>query len=42
MGFIETPYRKVENGVVDLKVNLFIYRAEEEEEKLIAQATLHC
>ncbi|MGJ5642294.1 DNA-directed RNA polymerase subunit beta [Formosa sp. S-31] len=40
MGFIETPYRPVENGVVDI-VNPPVYlSAEEEEEKLIAQATV--
>ncbi|RNL85410.1 DNA-directed RNA polymerase subunit beta [Sinomicrobium pectinilyticum] len=39
MGFIETPYRKVENGKVD--VSEFTYlSAEEEEEKLIAQANI--
>ncbi|MGS2763626.1 DNA-directed RNA polymerase subunit beta [Sinomicrobium sp. M5D2P9] len=39
MGFIETPYRKVENGKVD--VTKFTYlSAEEEEEKLIAQANI--
>ncbi|SFW73187.1 DNA-directed RNA polymerase subunit beta [Sinomicrobium oceani] len=39
MGFIETPYRKVDNGKVD--VSEFVYlSAEEEEEKLIAQANI--
>ncbi len=38
MGFIETPYRKVENGKVDKGV---VYlSAEEEEEKIIAQANV--
>ncbi len=38
LGFLETPYRKVENGKIDL-INEPIYlSAEEEEEKLIAQA----
>ncbi|MHA7941631.1 DNA-directed RNA polymerase subunit beta [Formosa sp. 3Alg 14/1] len=40
MGFIETPYRPVTDGVVDI-VNPPVYlSAEEEEEKLIAQATV--
>ena len=39
LGFIETPYRKVENGVVDLKVHKYL-SAEEEEAKLIAQANI--
>ena len=38
LGFIETPYRKVENGKVDLSDNGLVYlTAEEEEEKIIAQ-----
>ena len=38
LGFIETPYRKVENGVVDTDPEHIIYMtAEEEEGKLIAQ-----
>ena len=38
LGFIETPYRKVENGKVDLSENGLVYlTAEEEEEKIIAQ-----
>ncbi|MDO5522629.1 MAG: DNA-directed RNA polymerase subunit beta [Bacteroidia bacterium] len=38
LGFIETPYRKVENGVVNTKNNEVIYlSAEEEEEKVVAQ-----
>ena len=40
MGFIETPYRAVENGVVDIKGDPVYLSAEEEEEKLIAQATV--
>ena len=40
MGFIETPYRKVEKGVVDIKGNPIYLSAEEEEEKMIAQATI--
>ena len=40
MGFIETPYRKVTNGVVDIKGTPIYLSAEEEEEKLIAQATV--
>ncbi|MFW6094951.1 MAG: DNA-directed RNA polymerase subunit beta [Bacteroidota bacterium] len=39
LGFIETPYRKVENGKVDLTKDGAIYlSAEEEEAKMIAQA----
>ena len=42
MGFIETPYRKAD-GVVDIKKETPIYlSAEEEEEKLIAQANIRC
>ena len=38
LGFIETPYRKVENGKVDLDNNDVVYlTAEEEDGKLIAQ-----
>lgn len=38
LGFIETPYRKAENGVVNIKNEEVIYlAAEEEENKLIAQ-----
>ncbi|MDX1271743.1 DNA-directed RNA polymerase subunit beta [Bizionia paragorgiae] len=40
MGFIETPYRKVTDGVVDIKSEPIYLSAEEEEEKLIAQATV--
>ena len=39
MGFLETPYRKVENGKVDLEKFSYL-SAEEEEEKLIAQANI--
>jgi DNA-directed RNA polymerase subunit beta len=39
LGFIETPYRKVTEGVVDLSEEGVVYlSAEEEEEKIIAQA----
>ncbi|MEL7587037.1 MAG: DNA-directed RNA polymerase subunit beta [Prolixibacteraceae bacterium] len=39
LGFIATPYRKVENGQVDLSENGVVYlTAEEEEGKVIAQA----
>ena len=38
LGFIETPYRKVANGKVDLSDEGLVYlTAEEEEEKIIAQ-----
>src|SRR5690554_6657567 len=38
LGFIETPYRKAENGVVSINNEDIIYlEAEEEEEKIIAQ-----
>ena len=40
LGFIETPYRKVENGKIDLKNEPIYLSAEEEEEKLIAQANI--
>ncbi len=40
LGFIETPYRKVENGVVDIKGDPIYLSAEEEEDKFIAQATV--
>ena len=39
LGFIETPYRKVDKGVVDLK-NYSFLSAEEEEGKLITQANI--
>jgi DNA-directed RNA polymerase subunit beta len=38
MGFIETPYRKVVDGVVDLKTIPAYLSAEEEEDQVIAQA----
>ena len=38
LGFIATPYRRVENGVVDMSPEgLRYYTAEEEEDKIIAQ-----
>jgi DNA-directed RNA polymerase subunit beta len=38
LGFITTPYRKVENGKVDFSdASLNYYTAEEEEEKIVAQ-----
>ncbi|PQB04816.1 DNA-directed RNA polymerase subunit beta [Aureitalea marina] len=40
LGFIETPYRKVEEGKIDLKNEPIYLSAEEEEEKLIAQANI--
>jgi len=40
MGFIETPYRKVDEGVVDIKNTPTYLSAEEEEDMLIAQATI--
>src|SRR5699024_2781974 len=40
LGFIETPYRKVENGKIDLKSEPIYLSAEEEEEKLIVQANI--
>lgn len=39
MGFIETPYRKVKSGKVDLN-NEFYLSAEEEDDKKIAQANV--
>ncbi|TXI80319.1 MAG: DNA-directed RNA polymerase subunit beta, partial [Crocinitomicaceae bacterium] len=38
LGFIETPYRNVDNGVVNLKDEPIYLTAEEEEAKTIAQA----
>ena len=38
LGFIETPYRKVENGIVQLDQAPIYFSAEEEEESIIAQA----
>ena len=40
MGFIETPYRPVKDGVVDIVGKPIYLSAEEEEEKMIAQATV--
>ena len=39
LGFIETPYRKVNDGKIDLKIPIY-FSAEEEEDKLIAQANI--
>ena len=41
MGFIETPYRKVKEGVIDLKSDPIYLSAEEEENKLIAQSNIN-
>jgi DNA-directed RNA polymerase subunit beta len=41
MGFIETPYRKITDGVVDIKNDPTYLSAEEEEDMLIAQANIH-
>lgn len=38
LGFIETPYRKVKEGVVDLKSEPIYLSAEDEENRIIAQA----
>ena len=38
MGFIETPYRKVNEGKVDLTADAIYLSAEEEDKKVIAQA----
>ena len=41
MGFIETPYRKVENGVIDMdNSHIRYYSAEEEEGKIVAQSNM--
>jgi DNA-directed RNA polymerase subunit beta len=40
MGFIETPYRKVDNSVVDIKGAPVYLSAEEEENQMIAQASI--
>jgi len=40
MGFIETPYRKVENSFVDIKGTPVYLSAEEEEDQMIAQASI--
>jgi DNA-directed RNA polymerase subunit beta len=39
LGFIETPYRKVTDGKIDLENPIYL-SAEEEEDKLIAQANI--
>ncbi|MBX9890583.1 MAG: DNA-directed RNA polymerase subunit beta [Amoebophilaceae bacterium] len=41
MGFIETPYRKVEDGKVDLKGPVYYLSAAEEEGKNFAPANIH-
>ena len=42
LGFIETPYRKVENGKVDMSAEGCVYMsAEEEEDKMVAQANVN-
>ncbi|HIZ87377.1 MAG TPA: DNA-directed RNA polymerase subunit beta [Candidatus Coprenecus pullistercoris] len=42
LGFIETPYRKVENGKVNMSAEGCVYMsAEEEEDKMVAQANIH-
>ena len=41
LGFIETPYRKVEDGKVNLTSDGYVYMsAEEEEDKMVAQANV--
>jgi len=40
LGFIETPYRKVENGKIDLNSDPIYLNAEDEEAKVIAQANV--
>jgi len=40
LGFIETPYRKVENATVDLHADPIYLNAEDEEDKVIAQANV--
>jgi DNA-directed RNA polymerase subunit beta len=40
MGFIETPYRNVTDGKIDYKSEPIYLSAEEEEDKLIAQANI--
>ena len=42
LGFIETPYRKVENGKVDMSPEGLVFlSAEEEENKVVAQANIN-
>ena len=40
LGFIETPYRKVDGGKIDFKTDPIYLSAEEEEGQLIAQANI--
>lgn len=40
LGFIETPYRKVENSTVNLNADPIYLNAEDEEDKVIAQANV--
>ncbi|ROI00824.1 DNA-directed RNA polymerase subunit beta [Chryseobacterium daecheongense] len=40
LGFIETPYRKAENGKIDLNSDPIYLNAEDEEAKVIAQANV--
>lgn len=40
LGFIETPYREVKNGKVDLESDPIYLNAEDEESKVIAQANV--
>ncbi|KQR93913.1 DNA-directed RNA polymerase subunit beta [Chryseobacterium sp. Leaf180] len=40
LGFIETPYRKVENSKIDLNADPIYLNAEDEEDKVIAQANV--
>ncbi|MCG8475075.1 MAG: DNA-directed RNA polymerase subunit beta [Cytophagales bacterium] len=40
MGFIETPYRKIDEGNVDMSGNVHYLSAEEEDDTMIAQANL--
>ncbi|MBW7675851.1 DNA-directed RNA polymerase subunit beta [Chryseobacterium chendengshani] len=40
LGFIETPYRKVNSGTVDLHADPIYLNAEDEEDKVIAQANV--
>jgi len=40
LGFIETPYRKVDDGIINLKETVYL-SAEEEENQLITQANIN-
>src|SRR5207253_9241476 len=40
LGFIETPYRTVTNGKVDIKKDVIYLSAEQEDQKTIAQANI--